>query len=290
MDPLRRQGLSGISRFPSVCEHLLKPGHGFGPLAVGAACACTRSKVPAQNCIQGACLDPLAWTLQSGNAMQGTVHPELHAATPLCPTGSHLPFCALTRKADADGCVSIVAVLDLATLAGAVIAIAPTSFVAILALDVEARPGHTVSESMAKRTTRKFWRPVPPLHWTVAVRPWSRPKGLENAFLIHAFISNISRAEQLPGTVPHACEVVLHAIRFGVSDAHANLLEGNRVEGAIFRISFLCHWRVYVEQIRIGPQRGREAKLVCLADLQHQLPAGHVLRPESTHSLRRFII
>ena len=96
----------------------------------------------------------LAWILQSGNAMQGTVHPELHAATPLRPTGSHLPFCALTRKADADGCVSIVAVLDLATLAGAVVAIAPTSFVAILALDVEARPGHSVSESMTNWANR----------------------------------------------------------------------------------------------------------------------------------------
>ena len=102
----------------------------------------------------------LAWILQSGNAMQGTVHPELHATTPRCPTGSHLLSRALTSKADADGCVSIIAVPGLATLLSAVVAIAPTSFVAILALDVEARPGHTVSESMTRRTTQQFWRPA----------------------------------------------------------------------------------------------------------------------------------
>ena len=40
-------------------ERPLKPGHGFGPLAVGAAGALTRSKVPAPKCIKGTCLEPI---------------------------------------------------------------------------------------------------------------------------------------------------------------------------------------------------------------------------------------
>ena len=46
----------------------------------------------------------------------------------------------------------------------------------------------------------------------------------------------------MSGTVPVVVEVVLHAIRFGVADAHANLLEVNLVEGVILGIRFLFHW------------------------------------------------
>ena len=92
--------------------------------------------------------------------------------------------------------------------------------------------------------------------------------------MIDLVISNVVGAEQLSRTVPEACEVVLHAICIWAPDTHANLLEGNFVEGVILGILFFFHWRLCVEQLTVGPQRGGEAELVCLADLQHQLPFG----------------
>ena len=63
------------------------------------------------------------------------------AAVARRPTSSQLCVRGLSCDSDAYGCVGIVAVGVLAALAGAVEAEAPTSLVAILALDVEARPG-----------------------------------------------------------------------------------------------------------------------------------------------------
>ena len=59
------------------------------------------------------------------------------ARRPTCPK---LRVCGLSRDSNADGSVRIVAVRVLAALAWAVCAETPSSFVAVLALDVEARP------------------------------------------------------------------------------------------------------------------------------------------------------
>ena len=70
------------------------------------------------------------------------------------PTSSQLCVGALSRDSDADGCVGIVAVGVLAALAGAVEAETPTSFVAILALDVEARPCESVRNGSSSRNSQ----------------------------------------------------------------------------------------------------------------------------------------
>ena len=72
--------------------------------------------------------------------------------------------------------------------------------------------------------------------------------------MIKALIANVPDAEQLPSAAVDVGEIMLNAVRLGVADAHTNLLEGNRVEGAVLGISLLHDWRVCVEQLTVGPQ------------------------------------
>ena len=76
------------------------------------------------------------------------------AAAARRPTSSQLCVRGLSCDSDAYGCVGIVAVVILAALAGAVEAEAPTSLVAILALDVEARPCESVRNRSSSRNSQ----------------------------------------------------------------------------------------------------------------------------------------
>ena len=86
--------------------------------------------------------------------MQSTARRTPIASAARTPTSSQLGVGALSCDSDADGCVGVVAVVILAALAGAVEAEAPASLVAIVALDVEARPRESVRNRSSRGSSR----------------------------------------------------------------------------------------------------------------------------------------
>ena len=102
------------------------------------------------------------------------------AAAARGPTSPQLGVRALSCDADADGCVGIVAVVVLATLAGTVEAEAPTSLVAIVALDVEARPRGTdhnrsSSKNSQSNGSRNRCLPRANMQFTSLASAWDSP-------------------------------------------------------------------------------------------------------------------
>lgn len=82
-----------------------------------------------------------------------------------------------------------------------------------------------------------------PLHGTVLVGTFRGAELAENLVPLHGSVANVPGTEKGLCVVVLLGEDVLHAVGFRASDAHANLLEGDRVERVVLGILLGRHWR-----------------------------------------------
>ena len=117
------------------------------------------------------------------------------------------------------------------------------------------------------------WTCVPwPLHRAIPVRAFDGAEAAQNAIPVHAFVSDVTGIEEGPSTAVPFGEVVHYAVGLRASDAHANPLEGLRVEFFVLGILDGVHRRRFVEQGLVGPEWAGESQRGGLANLQRKLP------------------